>query len=196
MIMDFFAKLAHKIGNNLVNSQIIKAEDIEIYIYGINQILVSILNIASALILGAIFGVFYEIAVFMAAYIPLRTFAGGYHAKTPLRCYVFSMIMLAIVSVSLRYFCIADEAYYVILVISIVVILILSPVEDKNKSVNEIEYKIYIKRTAIIVATEFAIYLILKFVRLDNLSEAIIYSFAALSFMLVAGKIKKEAKYG
>lgn len=196
MIMDFFAKLAHKIGNNLVNSQIIKAEDIEIYIYGINQILVSILNIASALILGAIFGVFYEIAVFMAAYIPLRTFAGGYHAKTPLRCYVFSMIMLAIVSVSLRYFCIADEAYYVILVISIVVILILSPVEDKNKSVNEIEYKIYKKRTAIIVATEFAIYLILKFVRLDNLSEAIIYSFAALSFMLVAGKIKKEAKYG
>lgn len=194
--MDFFAKLAHKIGNNLVNSQIIKAEDIEIYIYGINQILVSILNIASALILGAIFGVFYEIAVFMAAYIPLRTFAGGYHAKTPLRCYVFSMIMLAIVSVSLRYFCIADEAYYVILVISIVVILILSPVEDKNKSVNEIEYKIYKKRTAIIVATEFAIYLILKFVRLDNLSEAIIYSFAALSFMLVAGKIKKEAKYG
>lgn len=194
MIMDLFAKLAHKIGNNLVSSRVVKAEDIEIYIYGINQILVSILNISSALILGAIFGVFYEIAVFMAAYIPLRTFAGGYHAKTPLRCYVVSMIMLAIVSVGLRYFCIADEAYYVILVISIVVILILSPVEDKNKPLNEIEYKIYKKRTAIIVATEFAIYLILKFVRLDHLSEAIIYSFAALSFMLVAGKIKKEAK--
>ena len=192
--MDLFAKLAHKIGNNLVSSRVVKAEDIEIYIYGINQILVSILNISSALILGAIFGVFYEIAVFMAAYIPLRTFAGGYHAKTPLRCYVVSMIMLAIVSVGLRYFCIADEAYYVILVISIVVILILSPVEDKNKPLNEIEYKIYKKRTAIIVATEFAIYLILKFVRLDHLSEAIIYSFAALSFMLVAGKIKKEAK--
>lgn len=194
--MDLFAKLAHKIGNNLVNSQIIKAEDIEIYIYGINQILVSILNIASALILGAIFGVFYEIAVFMAAYIPLRTFAGGYHAKTPLRCYVFSMIMLAIVSVGLRYFCIADEAYYVILVISIVVILILSPVEDKNKPLNEIEHKIYKKRTAIIVAAELVIYLILKIVRLDHLSEVIIYSFAVLSFMLIAGKIKKEAKYG
>ena len=194
MIMDLFAKLAHKIGNNLVNSQIIKAEDIEIYIYGINQILVSILNIASALILGAIFGVFYEIAVFMAAYIPIRTFAGGYHAKTPLRCYVFSMIMLVVVSIGLRYFCVADGVYYVILGISIFVILILSPIEDKNKPLNEIEHRIYKKKTTIIVVVELVIYLIFKFVKLDNLSEAIIYSFAVLSIMFIVGKIKKEAK--
>ncbi|MBD5111521.1 MAG: hypothetical protein HDT42_03165 [Ruminococcaceae bacterium] len=25
----------------------------------------------------------------MAVYIPLRSFTGGYHAKTPLRCYIF-----------------------------------------------------------------------------------------------------------
>ena len=63
--MEFLGRLSRKIGDNLVQSNIINAEDAEIYIYGINQILVSILNVSSALIIGLIFGVFFEIAVFI-----------------------------------------------------------------------------------------------------------------------------------
>ena len=92
--MDCFAKLSHKICRNLEQSGIVKAEDSELYIYGINQILFAILNLSSALIIGVICGVFFEVAVFMAAYIPLRSFAGGVHAKTPLRCYIISVIIL------------------------------------------------------------------------------------------------------
>lgn len=87
--MEFLARLSRKIGNDLIKSDIVKAEDAKIYIYGINQILTYVINVFSALIIGAILGVFLEITVFMAAYIPLRSFAGGYHAKTPLRCYIF-----------------------------------------------------------------------------------------------------------
>jgi accessory gene regulator protein AgrB len=50
--------------------------------------------VSSALIIGWIFGVVLEITVFMAAYIPLITFASGYHAKTPIRCYIFSVIWI------------------------------------------------------------------------------------------------------
>ena len=67
--MELLARLAGKIVNNLVHSGVIKEEDAEIYIYGINQILTSVLSVSSALIIGLIFGVFPEIAVFMAAYI-------------------------------------------------------------------------------------------------------------------------------
>lgn len=63
--MEFFGRLSRKIGDNLVQSNIVNAEDAEIYIYGINQILVSILNVSSALIIGLIFGAFFEIAVFI-----------------------------------------------------------------------------------------------------------------------------------
>ena len=62
--MEFLGRLSRKIGDNLVQSNIVNAEDAEIYIYGINQIFVSILNVSSALIIGLIFGVFFEIAVF------------------------------------------------------------------------------------------------------------------------------------
>lgn len=75
---------------------VVKEGDTEKYIYGINQIFVSVLNVSSTLIIGWIFSVVLEIEVFMTTYIPLRSFAGGYHAKTPLRCYLLSLMMLKI----------------------------------------------------------------------------------------------------
>lgn len=190
--MDFFAKLARRIGNNLVQSNVIEAEDIEIYIYGINQIFVSILNIVSALIIGLIFGVFWEIAVFMAVYIPLRSYAGGYHARTPLRCYIFSVIMLIIVSAGIKYLYVAEWVYYAFLAFAIIVLFLLSPVEDKNKPLDEIEYKVYKKRAILITIAEMLLSILLKMIGLDNIFIAVVYSFIVLSVMLIAGMIKNS----
>ena len=152
--MAFWERLSHKIGDDLVRSGIIKEDDADVYIYGINQIMSYVFNVSSSLIIGLIFGVTFEIIIFMAAYIPLRMFAGGYHAKTPLRCYIFSVIMLIIVSIGMKYLCPADWVYYAVLAVSVVVILALSPVEDKNKPLDEIEYRVYKKRTMLIAAVE------------------------------------------
>lgn len=190
--MELLARLAGKIGNNLVHSGVIKEEDAEIYIYGINQILTSVLNVSSALIIGLIFGKFFEAAVFIVAYCSLRSFAGGYHAKTPLRCYVFSVIMLIIVLVGIKYLYLTEWMYYVVLLAAALVVIVLSPVEDKNKPLDEIEHRVYKKRTILIVATELLIGIVLKLMGLDNLFVAVVYSFVVLSFMLVAGKVKNH----
>lgn len=173
-----------------MRSNVIKEEDAEIYIYGINQILVSVLNVSSALIIGWIVGVVFEIAVFMAAYIPLRSFAGGYHAKTSLRCYIFSDIMLIVVSIGIKYLLVTDLVYYIALVIGIFIVLILSPVEDKNKPLDEAEHKVYKRRTIIVASAEFLLFLLLKLLGLNNFLVSIIYSFVVLSFMLITGKVK------
>lgn len=190
--MELLARLAVKIVNNLVHSGVIKEEDAEIYIYGINQILTSVLNVSSALIIGLIFGVFPEIAVFMAAYIPLRSFAGGYHAKTPLSCYVFSVIMLIVVSIGLKYLHLADWVYYAVLVAATLVVLVLSPVEDRNKPLAEIEQKVYKRRTILIAAVELTLAMLLKLLMFDDLFIATAYSFVVLSLMLIAGKAKNR----
>ena len=190
--MELLARLAGKIVNNLVHSGVIKEEDAEIYIYGINQILTSVLSVSSALIIGLIFGVFPEIAVFMAAYIPLRSFAGGYHAKTPLSCYVFSVIMLIVVSIGLKYLHLADWVYYAVLVAATLVVLVLSLVEDRNKPLAEIEQKVYKRRTILIAAVELTLAMLLKLLMLDDLFIATAYSFVVLSLMLIAGKAKNR----
>ncbi len=188
--MGLLAKLSQKIGDDLVRSNVIEAEDAEIYIYGINQILVSVLNVSSALIIGLLFGTLFEIAVFMAAYVPLRSFAGGFHAKTPLRCYIFSIIMLIAVSIGFRYLSIAAWVYYAVFTVAFVIVLVLSPVEDKNKPLDDLEYKVYKKRAIIIAAIELVVSIVLKLIGQDSLFIAVVYSFAVLSLMLIVGKAK------
>ena len=192
--MEFLGRLSRKIGDNLVQSNIVNAEDAEIYIYGINQILVSILNVSSTLIIGLIFGAFFEIAVFMAAYIPLRTFAGGYHAITPLSCYIFSVIMLIVVSLGLKYLSVTEWVYYAVFALSAIVVFVLSPVEDKNKPLDEIEHRVYKKRAVIIAAAEIAVSVVFKLTGLNSLFVAVVYSFAVLGFMLIIGTIKNALK--
>ncbi len=192
--MRLLAKLSQWIGDDLVRSNVIEAEDAEIYIYGINQILVSVLNVSSALIIGLIFGTLLEIAVFLTAYIPLRSFAGGYHARTPLRCYIYSLIMLIIVSIGLKYLHIEMWGYYAVLLAAVLIVLVLSPVEDNNKPLDDVEYKVYKRRAMLIAAIELAISILLKLIGLDNLFIAVVYSFAVLGFMLIIGALKNALK--
>lgn len=79
--MAFLERLSHKIGDDLVRSGVVKKEDAEVYIYGINQIMAYVFNVSSSLIIGLIFGVTFEIIIFMVAYIPLRSFAGDIMPK-------------------------------------------------------------------------------------------------------------------
>ena len=39
----------------------------------------------------------------MVTYIPIRVYAGGYHARINLRCYIFSVLMLIGVSYTLKF---------------------------------------------------------------------------------------------
>ena len=86
----------------------------------------------------------------------------------------------------------AEWIYYFILAAAVLVVLILAPVEDRNKPLDEIEHKVYKRRTVIITASELIIALMLKLLISDNLFVAVIYSFAVLSLMLIAGKVKNR----
>ena len=166
------------------------SNEIELYIFGINQGLNMLLNIATALFIGILFGEVFRAFLFMFSYIPLRSYAGGYHAKTPIRCYLLSLIMLIIVLIGMKYLPVSDLVYYAILATAVLIVFLLSPVEDKNKPLDETEHKVYKKRAVFIASLEFFIGIVFKLIGLDNLFVAVSYSFAALSFMLVAGKIK------
>ena len=100
--------------------------------------------------------------------------------------------MLIIVLVGIKYLYLTEWMYYVVLLAAALVVIVLSPVEDKNKPLDEIEYRVYKKRTILIAATELLIGIVLKLMGLDNLFVAVVYSFVVLSFMLVAGKVKNH----
>ena len=187
--------LAIKFVNILINNNIIKKEDSEIYSYGFKEMIFITLNVLTTIFIGLIFNKMFEVILFMVTYIPIRVYAGGYHARTKLRCYIFSVLML----ISVCYILKLDllKSYLLIVILTIIssgIILYLAPVEDENKPLDEIEIKVYTKRTMrnlIILLIALCITLIFNKI---NLSACICISLLCNGIMLILGKINKYFK--
>lgn len=67
-------------------------DNFDLYEYAVYIILASALHIATIIVLGLFFNLLVESLVFYFSFIAIRKFAGGYHAKTPTRCYIISII--------------------------------------------------------------------------------------------------------
>lgn len=89
--------MIEKITNYFVVNELIKDEDKEIYAYGLHQGLLILLNIATTILIGFMFRAVWESILFMIVYTPLRTYGGGYHAKSEVRCYLFSIVLILVV---------------------------------------------------------------------------------------------------
>lgn len=121
-------------------------DNYELYEYAIYILLSSAFHIATVIVLGLVFNLLTESLVFYLSFIAIRKFAGGYHAKTPVRCYMFSII-LYIVSLELIGF-ICESQYCVIITIilelfSLVCIFAISPLDSNKYPLNLREKRVY-----------------------------------------------------
>lgn len=146
---------------------------------------------SSALIIGLIFDMFLESIIFMAAYIPLRSFAGGYHAKTPVRCYFASLILIFAVLLFCKYVPFNLLLYGGMLLVSSVAIAFLCPVQDNNKPLDGVEQRRYKKFSITILLVEIYVWTMLVFV--IHVFEPIIPIAVLLEIlMLIFGVLKNK----
>ncbi len=139
--------ISSSIADILGTQGIIQREDIDKCRYGLEIFLSSMLEITSILIISAFVGNFLETILLFTTFIPLRIYAGGYHADTKLKCYLVSLAVYVGFTVIMRL--LPQEVYLIINIVSTVfsllVVFIAAPVIHHNKSVNEIERMYYKK---------------------------------------------------
>lgn len=171
-------------------------DDREIYLFGFTQGAILLLNILTSLCIGIALDMLLEVVIYMVCFIPLRIFAGGYHAKTQLRCYIISSFATVFVLLGIRFL----QDYngmleWIMLLISTVVIWHLAPVEDDNKPLLAVEVLKYKKRVHKILFVLLVISLI--FIRQKNqmIISVIICSFCFLSMILVMGFVHDKSKH-
>lgn len=157
-----------------------------------NQGLSILLNVVTTLGIGLLFGTVLQLVVFMVAYIPLRSYAGGYHARTPVRCYAVSVMMLIMVSIFTKYIAITNWCCWILIIMSMVLIIFLSPIADKNKPLDEIEVKVYKKRAILIALTEVVLSALFMLLHLQRLLIVMSWEFIIMSSMLVIGCVKNK----
>lgn len=180
-----------RVTDELVSNNLIDSEDNELYIYGLQQGALIILNILTILFVGRMFGMLWQSVVFMVTYIPLRTYAGGYHARTQWGCYISSVALIIAVLLGIRFIPWTNFIIIKISIISGLIIYILSPVEDINKPLDSAEVKVYGKKARMILGFEFGVLILLIILRVKNMATCLSVSLLSLSMMLICGKIKK-----
>lgn len=140
-------KIMENVWKGMKTTGNVDEEDKEIYMFGFYQGLIFLLNLVTALLTGIILDMFLESVLFLICFIPLRIFAGGYHAKTQFRCYVMStvttVILLYLIAFLQKNMGVEAIALYII---ATCIIWKLAPVQDKNKPLDLDEQKKYRKR--------------------------------------------------
>lgn len=127
-------RLAQGTADRLAAQGIIREEDVPIYRYGLEAMYSSLLELLSILALAALIGNFWQTVLFFAAFIPLRLYAGGYHASTRLRCFLTSLVVYAAFTIMLE---IVPVAWFVPLAfiggaVSFLIIWLFAPVIHQN----------------------------------------------------------------
>ncbi len=147
--------------NNYIDSA---KYDYEVYLYGFEILVASILNSVAILLIGLLFDRFIHSVVFLICYCPLRQFAGGYHADTYKRCFfIFICIFLLTIflsnnlgNIGLRHLIILFST------LNCISICILSPVEHVNNPLTDVERIKYKKNTRLITILIFLFIVINK----------------------------------
>ncbi len=158
--------------NWLIKQEVISAQDAELYMYAMNHIIMAALPIIIVLILTCIWGKLINFLFIIIPFVSIRRYSGGYHAPSAPICLICSCILL-IISIALSNFINAGLLLHGVVLISIIILAIVSPIASSNKPLEEYERVIYKKNLFIILLFFCILYFICSYIRTMKLAESL-----------------------
>lgn len=112
--------------------------DQELYQYGMRQLKMALLNLATIILIGYLFGMVIEGIVFALCYVLLRKVSGGYHAGSNQACYIFSVLFYIVSLIAIKY--LPPNVWMEVTGIVLFLLLIrFMPVDSENKRLKDSE---------------------------------------------------------
>ena len=189
------SELSAKIAAYLFKKSAISEEDKELYSYGFFVILSRVLFLFVSAIFGLIFHVLPESLTFFVFFCLIRSYAGGIHASSELRCTVLTSIAIfaCVLGIKLSETYNADYFLLSFFALSLVVVILFSPLDTAEKPLSFSERKRFKTLSLIISAVIAAFALLFYFLNIKSYSFAFMFSMILESVLLAAGKIKQKA---
>lgn len=144
--------LSSKLTEYLCRNSIIDSEKAEIYQYGYEVFISGMIGFIIAGTIGAVSGHFIESLIFLAFFVPLRRLCGGYHADSYLKCnIVFTAVFAAVLAgACLMPEFLAFQAVIFCCVFTFIVMIMLAPIENENKPLDE-DQKVRNRRKCLVI---------------------------------------------
>lgn len=131
------------------------------YIYGIELFLSSFICSVLLLLIGIISNTFLESVIFIVCFSALRIFTGGYHAHSFLLCTVITLLNYFLIVFVYRWLLFYLSKTYVnlpVFIISLLIIILLAPVENPSNPFDQEQAFIFKKRSIIILLVEIMVF--------------------------------------
>lgn len=188
-------KISDRIANLLWEQGILQDDDVSKCSYGLDIFISSIAEVLSILIISAFVHNFAETLLFFTSFIPLRVYAGGYHAETRVKCFLMSIVVYVIFTMIVR---ITPTELYLPLnisltILSLIIVLAAAPVIHHNKNVSTMERVNYRKISLRLCFIETTIVLMLIFIiPKSRFVTSIVLGQTAVTLSMLAAIIKNK----
>ncbi|MFZ7120464.1 MAG: accessory gene regulator B family protein [Eubacteriaceae bacterium] len=163
--------ISSKIVEIFLKNRIIFVEEVNDFRYGIELLLLIVTDFFIISIIGIVTGYFLELLFFTLGFTPLKIYAGGYHAKTPIGC-ILLYLCFAFVLIYLTTLIINFAFLWVILVvlqvISIGILYKYAPVESKNKPLSDWQVKHSRRCTFLILFSQILLIALLNLLGIES----------------------------
>ncbi len=184
--------LSKKVVDRLLIDESTEEEDYEIYLFGMEQLLTVIIDLLTAIFLGVVFGEVIQTVIFVLSFMIMRSYAGGFHASTPFKCYLLTSLTIIVVLSVMKYIEVDLIVLVGMLLVASMVIWVLAPVDTENKTIDDIEFIVYRRKTRIVWCIEvIGVFGCMAFQCVDMV-ECIVYAQVVLAVALVSEKMGKN----
>ncbi len=185
--------LAGIIADKQIKNGRIAGCDRAIYQYGYILLMETGINIMISITLGILCHTLPEVFIFLLFFVPLRSYAGGWHMAHAWQCILITNVTILFVAVGAIYFsryC-PGEVWLVADILSCAAICVLSPIDTEAKPLEEEEKLLFRKKARMIGIGELLLNLILFFLNCNTFVYVISMSHMLLVLSLFLEKNNK-----
>ena len=182
--------LADRMAESFYKGGIITDEEKEIIRFGLESLEGNLLGVGLTLAVGICFKQVGEALLLWLLLFPLRKNAGGYHAATKTRCLLVSAVILIATFMIFAVFEHTMIFYGICVVVAGCVIWILAPVDNPSKLLDAVEYKVYRRRTRIVLGTESVIFIFALLFQWEITIRSVCMTFSMVAISLLTGAIE------
>ena len=183
-------RIAKRLTAYIIGKGIVAESEEKIYLYGFQMGLELISNLIVSILIAMKMDMLPQAAIFFIVFIPIRSYAGGFHFEQYLHCFILSVVTYVGVLELSQILTIAGEIHIVADVVLLILVRYLFPVQNVRRMIDEDEKRYFSKKLQQILVAEFALIVVLLVLKKEDLLAVVNLTLVLIVVSMIAGKIK------
>lgn len=187
-------KLSHMLTEQMKKQDIITSDKASFISYGIRYLFFYIICILTAILIGWLTSNVLTVIIFLLAFTPLRSYAGGFHLNGRVSCFVSSNLLILAIALLSPLLAQADiRLQLVLLVLAGGVIYAVAPLGCRNRELDAAETNAYRRIARVLMAIQLVLVPVLWLTPFRLYAAALLFSLLSEAILLCIEWMRRKA---